>query len=514
MKIRQPIALLIAIVCTASAPSEEVIWKASKPKTVVRAVAHQEPLPAAKEPAKPSVMSDPARMPALAIATNKLPIDLETAFRLANAQNPTIASAWARVREATARQDQAEVLWLPNLTVGGAYVRHDGQTQNQRGEVFGVSRSSVFGGGGAQLRVDTSEALFQPLIARRLSQAETANARATVNFTQLDVALAYLDLVQTYGYIAVNEDTLTKAEKMLELARAAEKSGVSKTAGDINRARTEVSLRRQERIELEGRSSVASARLARILLLTPGTELVPADPVINPVALISNELSLDDLIGLALRNRPDLEANRAAALAAWERTRQAKIGPLVPRLQVDYLAGTFGGGRNDYVGTFSARGDLSAQAYWELRNFGFGNAAQIRERRAQQNQASLRVVEVQARIAAEVNEALAMSLARQRALDDAQEGVREAAELYRKLLATQFGMVGPNPRYDPLESLLAIQSLNQARVQHLNQVIEYNRAQFRLFTSIGSPTECALPNAVVQPVPTPVLPSKGDTSKK
>ena len=58
-----------------------------------------------------------------------LPIDLPTALRLVNASNPTIGVARARVREAYARLRQAQVLWLPNLESGPAYLRHDGILQ-------------------------------------------------------------------------------------------------------------------------------------------------------------------------------------------------------------------------------------------------------------------------------------------------------------------------------------------------------------------------------------------------
>src|SRR5262245_43623105 len=43
------------------------------------------------------------------------PIDLPTALRLANVQNPDIAVARERIREALAQQDRVEVLWLPDL---------------------------------------------------------------------------------------------------------------------------------------------------------------------------------------------------------------------------------------------------------------------------------------------------------------------------------------------------------------------------------------------------------------
>jgi hypothetical protein len=48
--------------------------------------------------------------------------------------------------------------------------------------------------------------------------------------------------------------------------------------------------------------------------------------------------------------------------------------------------------------------------------------------------------------------------------------------------------------------------LAQARTQYLNEVIEYNRVQFRLFTALGQPPQDALPNARPQPQKLPVLP--------
>src|SRR5262245_60537533 len=122
------------------------------------------------------------------------PIDLTTVLRLAASDSPTIAIAGARYREALARLDQAELLWLPTLGLGTNYLRHDGNTQNQRAEVFTVSRSNIFAGGAAQLRLDTAEAYFQPLVARRVSQAESQLVRATNNTVQYEAVSAFLDL--------------------------------------------------------------------------------------------------------------------------------------------------------------------------------------------------------------------------------------------------------------------------------------------------------------------------------
>jgi outer membrane protein TolC len=442
--------------------------------------------------------------------TQTLPIDLPTALRLVETANPTVAAARARVAAAYAQLDQAKLLWLPNLQSGTTYVRHDGWTQNQRGEVFNSSRSSLFLGNAVTARVDTADAYFLPLVGRRLANAAAANARATANNIQLDVAFAYLDLLQVHAALAINADTLARDTEMLRRAEAAERAGLAKTTADANRARTEVNLRRQEALDFQGRAAVVSARLAQLLLLQPTVDLVPADPAVVPITLVP-DAPLADLVATATANRPEMAAARATSGAAQERVRQAQVAPFLPRLEVGYSGGAFGAGMNDNL-TFHSRGDALAQATWELRNLGFGNRAQVREREALATEAGARIVEAQALVGAEVSAAAKQARARLLTLTAAQDAVREALEMYRRLEASSFGMAGPRAQYDALEPLLAIQALNQARVQFLTEVIEYNRAQFRLYTALGQPALCALPGSAlpldVPPTPPAERPSE------
>src|SRR5438132_1035888 len=179
--------------------------------------------PQAGQPGTESRPTPGFRPPAVDKDVQVMPIDLATALRLANASNPTINLARERVREAYANLLQAQALWLPNLQAGPAYMRHDGLLQDTTGNVIPVNKWNLFAGGGAAMRLETSDALFAPLIARRLVQAQEAAALATQDNIQLEVAVGYLELLRVYGALAINEDTLGRLEYLSRNADAADK---------------------------------------------------------------------------------------------------------------------------------------------------------------------------------------------------------------------------------------------------------------------------------------------------
>jgi hypothetical protein len=308
--------------------------------------------------------------------------------------------------------------------------------------------------------------------------------------------------------LAINAETLFNAEEMLDKAEAAQAAGLGKTPADAPRARTEVDLRRQERIDLEGEAAVVSARLAELLLLQSTVDLKPAELTVVPVTLVPENLPLDSLVTTGLLNRPELAESRALVEAALARRRQSRLSPLLPRLEIGYIAGDFGGGQDQTMSNFGARADGTAQAVWELRNLGLSDAARVRERQSQLNQASYHVLEVQARVGAEVTAAAKLARAHMRTLASAQHGIRQALETWRRLREAAFGMAGPRRQFDPLEPLLAEQALAQVRKRYLGEVIDYNKAQFRLYTAMGQPPMCALPGAVPMPLKLSTIPSE------
>jgi outer membrane protein TolC len=287
------------------------------------------------------------------------------------------------------------------------------------------------------------------------------------------------------------------------------KQGLGKTTADPNRARTELQVRRQERLVLQEQAARASARLAELLMLDPTADLLPADQSVLPIKLVDTEGTLDDLVAVALENRPELAENRALISAALAQWRQAKWRPLLPTLQTFYVGADFVGGRPS-LQTAGGREDFMAQVSWEFRGMGLSDWYRAREMRSRYNQANLRLAGEQARVAAEVTVAAKVIRQRAQAVREAQEAVRNAEEMWRKLQAIAFGVGMPARQLDLLEPFLAERALLEARMFYLDHVIEYNRNQFRLFWAMGQPPTCALPGTV-QPLASPVMPDPSAT---
>lgn len=431
------------------------------------------------------------------------PIDLPTALQLADRQNPEVAVARERINQALAVQQQAEILWLPDLTFGPTWSRHDGQIQRFNGEIRTASRSALFVGGGPQLVLKPGEAYFAPLAARQLTAARQAGAAALTNERLLDVALTYTNLLQASAEVSINEETLRNALTLLERTEALERAGKA-TGAETALARTEVRAREREREDVQGRVGVASARLVELLYLPPEADLRPAEPALVPVALVPEAAPLPELVAQALTHRPELAENRALTQAALERWRATKLAPWVPNVRLNYAAGGFGGGTNSFFGEFDGRHDVDVSLQWQLENLGLGNAAQTREAQSRYSQTALHQNALATRVSREVVAAFRTAYARRRALTAAGRAVESARESFR--LSEQRLRQDPgSPR--AIELLRAVQTLARVRLDYLDTVADYNRAQFELYTAMGNPPLCALDGAVPVPVVEPTVPA-------
>jgi outer membrane protein TolC len=449
-------------------------------------------------------------VPAAVTQGKPLPINLPTALTLSNANPLDIQIAGERLRAATAQLDRAKVLWLPNIGMGVDYFRQDGQIQDVMGNVFNTSKSSFLVGAGPTAVFSVGDALFAPLAARQVVRARQADVQSARNDTTLQVAEAYFNVQQARGEVAGSIESLRRAEELLKLTGNVAPD-IAPTA-EINRAKAEVSRRRLAVEAAYERWQVASADLTRILRLEPGTLVEPAEEPSLIVELIDPLVTTEDMIPIALTNRPELAADQAVIQAALAQVRQEKVRPFVPNIelrgtasQVPGLAGgVFGGGINGTMGNFAGRFSFDLQAVWEVQNLGFGNRALVREREAEKRQALLQLLRTQDLVTAEVVQAHAQLRRAANRVKVAADGVADAAETADKNLR---GLVPGRKIGDrltlvfrPQEAVAAVAALDQAYRDYFAAVADHNRAQFRLYRALGHPARCLIAAQINPPL--------------
>lgn len=430
--------------------------------------------------------------------TQRFPIDLPTALRLAGANNLHIALAAERVEQALAKAQASRAKWLPSLNAGISYNKHDGRIQSTTGEVIEANRGSLYIGGGVgfgraplnggaggppRLFVDMSVAdlLFELLAARQMVDAAAARQSAVFNMKVLEAALAYQRLVRAHALTAIGEEAVMHATRLVDITAAFAEAGEGYPA-DAQRARAERARRQGELLEAEEAVDDASTALALVLQLDPTTQLVPTDQDVVPLDLFNQGQPLESLIAQAIAARPDLESAEMLVIASSTKADLEHWRPWLPHLYAGFSGGGFGGNDNSDLKAFSDRSDFDVAAVWQLENFGFGNAARRRGTESQHRQAHLEVQRLRDKIAAEVATAFHRSHSRRRQIDVASPRITATST---SLELNFTGIRGGVLR--PIEPQQAIGALVDARTSYLNALLRYNAAQFQLSHAIGLP---------------------------
>jgi outer membrane protein TolC len=437
-----------------------------------------------------------------------LPVTLPTALQLADARAIDVAAAAQRVRVAVAVLEQAHVLWLPSVTLGADYLRHDGPIQDVSNNVFNNSHGGVMLGVGSGIGpaavLDVGNAIFAPLVARQQLRAREADRRTASNDTLVAVSEAYFNVQQARGELAGYREATRRTEDLVQRTRKLAPDVVPELETD--RADAELARRQQAEFFALERWKVASAELLRVLRLDPVARVEPAEPPHLKIELIDLKKPLDQLVPVGLTNRPELASQQAQVQATLALLRQERLRPLIPSVLLRGAStnpgGTLAGGvyfPNPNGSEAGARMDIDVQVLWQLNNLGFGNRAAVHQREAENHLAVVELFRLQDRVAAEVARAYAEAETAARRADFATRGVRSArASADKNLIALgQTRAAGGQVQLlvRPQEAVAAVQALAQAYADYFGAVADFNRAQFRLYRALGQPAEAVLGGA-------------------
>ena len=520
-------ALAIAAALPVMAMERRVLAQAPRPADRAGGERIPEALPPQEKGERPREKSETGPAIALPVPVSPptilrpeiQPIDLDTALRLAGVQNPELNLARQRVLESVALRQLAAARFLPSINPGMNYDTHTGNLQQSNGNILSVNRSAVYVGAGSMavaagtvnipgvfLGGNTAVGIFSYLESRQFVRQREFENLAVRNQVFLQVALAYSELLRAEGRHAVALQAREEARAIARLTADYAETGQGRYA-DANRAATELQRRESYIKQVESELITASARLCQLLNLDPSIRLHPTDAYVVPHPLVPDPIPVAELIALGLLRRPELGAQRASVIQGLLLLDAAKALPFSPTIYIGFSAGGFGGGSNlvrPIFGGFGGRTDFDAAAFWTIQNLGVGNLAMIRAANANLQVRRFEQIEMLNLVRAQVAEAYAKTHARYAQIETNESAIKSGLLSFTQDLT--------RIRYRsrdvlPIELLDSFRLMAGARIDYIDAIVDYNRAQFELYVALGQPPA----NALAHPVPTQGVAPSGVT---
>jgi outer membrane protein TolC len=438
-----------------------------------------------------------------------IPIDLLAALQLAGEQNPLILLGQQRVVEAVAQRQLAAAQFLPTINLGTSVDSHWGVLQQSTGNILSVRREDVFVGAGANAiaagtvnipgvvwTLNVSDSIFSYLVNRQEVDRREFASQATRQDVLLRVAVAYNELARSEAARSIAIVSRDDARELARITAAYLKTGQGRKP-DADRSATELARREARLIEAEGNVVRASAALCQTLHLDPSMRLHVTDNQVIPRSIIPDPIPLPELLAIALMHRPELNERRSGVAQTLLALKGAKMLPFSPTLFVGFSAGGLGGG-SDLVAqpttslpfgrgdprfaSLQGRADLDVMGYWTLQNLGIGNKSMISAARSRLSSADLELLITLDRIRAEVAASQAKTFARFARIRSCELAIDAGQHAFTEDMTRVRGAEGM-----PLEAIDSLRLLAQSRLDYLNVIIDYNKAQFELYVSLGRP---------------------------
>lgn len=365
--------------------------------------------------------------------------------------------------------------------------------------------------------------LFNSLVNLHQFKAARAALKGSINDVLLQVARLYYELMRNEALLQVQTVAVDISRAQLVLNQQLERAGTG-THFNVLQAETQLARDEQDLLIRQVGLRQAALNLGVALNVNLGVNLLAVDRVVRKVRLIDPALTINDLLAIAIQNRPELKQYQELRLAA-RRQIQVAAAPLYPQFQ--FYGSTAGNGPTLSPGATVAPGSFSVvpigtplagisspnnigldspvwqagvvynpasvqrrqvkQSYrigfqvdWNYNALGVPDLANVQSSRALARQAMLQANQILLQVSQQVRQSYLNIQTAEKVIDVASAQVVSSGEQYRLAKVRLTNGVGIN-----LDVIQAQQAYTQALVNKANAIIEFNIAQAQLLRDLG-----------------------------
>jgi outer membrane protein len=351
--------------------------------------------------------------------------------------------------------------------------------------------------------------LYGALQRSNLYKAAKYSQRTTISDSLLNTTRLYYDLVLNEALLQIRIRAVEVSKAQLQISQNLVNSGRG-TNLDLFQSETQLSSDTQNLIDQQVARRVSAIRLADFLNVDQGVDLIPVDTLIATRRLISDRMTVPNIVNLAIENRPELKDRKEQALAQKKQVIIASA-PLQPKL--DFTGTAYGIGETlshntttSYIYNPNGNGQiltehgqrqlanlysLGLNATWNFGALGTVDAANIYTAKLQTREAYLRLDRERNTVIDQARVAYLNSLSAARKLEEANKQVRSATEELR-LSRLRF----ENGLSKNIDVLRAQQDFTNSLILKAQAIINYNIAQAQLVHDIGLTSVETLTRAV------------------
>lgn len=289
-----------------------------------------------------------------------------------------------------------------------------------------------------------------------------------------EAANRYYDLLLAEALLQIRIRAVDTAEEQVRFNAERLKQGLA-TNLEYLQARTQLSLDRQALLDQEVTRRQAALELATLINFDQGIDLRTTAQKILSARLVSEKMTIDDLVRTSITNRPELkqyaEIHKAAKAAVVVAT-----APLHPTVQASANVVPTGRTGSNIEALFLASINLN----WQLGGLGTIEYNRVKAAKVEVKNADIQLQKQILDVTKEVRSSyIRSSLAAQKIretetqVDSAVEELRSSRKRYELGLGTQ------------LDVLTAQRDLTQAQLDQATAVIKYNASQVDLVHAAG-----------------------------